>query len=262
MLRGRFICLVARLPSGLQDRWAGYPSLRYSLASGNRAYFGLQEGILPGAFPSCFGVMFLELPGANSHSRTFTVVGGSSSAVDAGPDDGTAGAEQPSFSTSANSIPIHQSALRSRGNIPTDAAPNADEIDLEDDVADGHAAAISTPTADKVQSLIDGIVAANPVAEAAPSSPVSSGPASFRDPIPSAPFDSPFSGYGRGGPHHGAWSDGGRSGPRQPWWQGYYDPKSNENPWYHLEERMGLPPRGSWLPSTTGSAERGQHGGG
>jgi hypothetical protein len=39
---------------------------------------------------------------------------------------------------------------------------------------------------------------------------------------------------------------GGRSS--KPWWEGYYDPQSNENPWERLEEKMGLKAQGSWLP--------------
>lgn len=33
-----------------------------------------------------------------------------------------------------------------------------------------------------------------------------------------------------------------------PWWEGYYDPKVNQNPWEALEKKMGLQPRGTWLP--------------
>ena len=44
-----------------------------------------------------------------------------------------------------------------------------------------------------------------------------------------------------------------RSG--QPWYDGYYDPMSNENPWERLEKAKGLDSKGSWLP-------RGSAGGG
>ena len=32
------------------------------------------------------------------------------------------------------------------------------------------------------------------------------------------------------------------------WWEGYYDPQSNENPWDKLEGKMGIGAKGSWLP--------------
>ena len=35
---------------------------------------------------------------------------------------------------------------------------------------------------------------------------------------------------------------------RGPWYEGYYDPSSNENPWARLEMAMDLPPKGTWIP--------------
>ncbi|KAH6684858.1 hypothetical protein F5X68DRAFT_276921 [Plectosphaerella plurivora] len=52
----------------------------------------------------------------------------------------------------------------------------------------------------------------------------------------------------RGGSHgqHGAGGDG------KPWYDGYYDNRSNENPWQYLEKAAGLEPHGSWaLKATT-----------
>ncbi|EFQ31160.1 hypothetical protein CGRA01v4_01869 [Colletotrichum graminicola] len=46
---------------------------------------------------------------------------------------------------------------------------------------------------------------------------------------------------------------GGRQGYQQqrsdgkPWWEGYYDHASNENPWERLEKKAGVQPRGAWL---------------
>ncbi|KAK1596602.1 uncharacterized protein LY79DRAFT_509325 [Colletotrichum navitas] len=46
---------------------------------------------------------------------------------------------------------------------------------------------------------------------------------------------------------------GGRQGSQQqrsdgkPWWEGYYDHASNENPWERLEKKAGVQPRGAWL---------------
>ena len=34
---------------------------------------------------------------------------------------------------------------------------------------------------------------------------------------------------------------------RPPWYEGYYDRSSNENPWERLEKEHGLQPRGSWV---------------
>ncbi|KYK55322.1 hypothetical protein DCS_07285 [Drechmeria coniospora] len=33
------------------------------------------------------------------------------------------------------------------------------------------------------------------------------------------------------------------------WYEGYYDPSSNENPWERLEKARGVHPRGTWLPA-------------
>ncbi|GKT56281.1 hypothetical protein ColTof4_09172 [Colletotrichum tofieldiae] len=32
-----------------------------------------------------------------------------------------------------------------------------------------------------------------------------------------------------------------------PWWEGYYDRASNENPWERLEKKAGVQPRGTWV---------------
>ncbi|OHF02414.1 hypothetical protein CORC01_02407 [Colletotrichum orchidophilum] len=33
----------------------------------------------------------------------------------------------------------------------------------------------------------------------------------------------------------------------KPWWEGYYDPASNENPWERLEKKAGVQSRGAWV---------------
>lgn len=52
-------------------------------------------------------------------------------------------------------------------------------------------------------------------------------------------------GRGRGshGPRRGNGGDDGK-----PWYENYYDPQSNQNPWERLEEQLDLSPKGSWLP--------------
>lgn len=52
--------------------------------------------------------------------------------------------------------------------------------------------------------------------------------------------------------HHSAGKD-----PEAPWWEGYYDPKVNQNPWEVLEKKMGLQPRGTWLSRSAKLAEPG-----
>lgn len=43
----------------------------------------------------------------------------------------------------------------------------------------------------------------------------------------------------------------GGEGSGAPWWEGYYDPSVNQNPWEALEKKMRLQPRGTWLPKDT-----------
>ncbi|KAH9907705.1 hypothetical protein F4778DRAFT_444306 [Xylariomycetidae sp. FL2044] len=57
---------------------------------------------------------------------------------------------------------------------------------------------------------------------------------------------------GRGGPANkgGAYGQtkmGNRVKQGNPWWEDYYDPSSNTNPWERLEQSQGLEPRGSWM---------------
>ncbi|KAH7143701.1 hypothetical protein EDB81DRAFT_502639 [Dactylonectria macrodidyma] len=42
--------------------------------------------------------------------------------------------------------------------------------------------------------------------------------------------------------------------PPGPWYDGYYDPSTNENPWERLEKARGLPALGPWLPRGGGAA--------
>ncbi|KAL1890608.1 hypothetical protein Sste5346_008124 [Sporothrix stenoceras] len=57
---------------------------------------------------------------------------------------------------------------------------------------------------------------------------------------------------GRGG--HGSHAHGGH---QRDWWTGYYDPTSNENPWARIEQKLGLPTRGSnWLERDHGRVQK------
>ncbi|KAH7159695.1 hypothetical protein B0J13DRAFT_110990 [Dactylonectria estremocensis] len=42
--------------------------------------------------------------------------------------------------------------------------------------------------------------------------------------------------------------------PSGPWYDGYYDPSTNENPWERLEKARGLSALGPWLPRGGGAA--------
>ncbi|KAK7457429.1 hypothetical protein CaCOL14_001550 [Colletotrichum acutatum] len=37
----------------------------------------------------------------------------------------------------------------------------------------------------------------------------------------------------------------------KPWWEGYYDPASNENPWEKLEKKAGVLSKGTWVARGT-----------
>ncbi|KAM4059177.1 hypothetical protein HRG_007959 [Hirsutella rhossiliensis] len=109
---------------------------------------------------------------------------------------------------------------------------NADEISLDDD--DDHN---------------DGAAPGATVPESGPSGGVmSSRPAGLPDrPPPGTGFTgSPFNRHQpqQGGQHqHGRHFD---DPSRGPWYEGYYDPDSNQNPWKKLEKARGLQTRGSW----------------
>lgn len=49
----------------------------------------------------------------------------------------------------------------------------------------------------------------------------------------------------RGGGYHPNRGRGHESGKE--WWEDYYDPSSNVNPWEQLEQTKGLGPRGRWM---------------
>ncbi|KAI9158605.1 hypothetical protein HJFPF1_06603 [Paramyrothecium foliicola] len=48
-------------------------------------------------------------------------------------------------------------------------------------------------------------------------------------------------------PAHNSSRFHGHAGGQAPWYDGYYDPSSNENPWRRLEDSLGLQSKGSWL---------------
>lgn len=62
--------------------------------------------------------------------------------------------------------------------------------------------------------------------------------------------------------HHRRPDEEGATGNKTPWWQGYYDPQTNQNPWEALEKKMGLAPRGTWLPRNHNNEKKPSAGGG
>ncbi|KEY64074.1 hypothetical protein S7711_07436 [Stachybotrys chartarum IBT 7711] len=58
---------------------------------------------------------------------------------------------------------------------------------------------------------------------------------------PAVGVDSANPSYGGGTAHH-------RGAKNDKWYEGYYDPSSNENPWQRLESSLKLQSKGSWLP--------------
>lgn len=68
--------------------------------------------------------------------------------------------------------------------------------------------------------------------------------------LPVKPTWGPYAGHGEGytqpgpdRPRHG----GGDKNSKEPWWNDYYDPAFNTNPWEQIEKAQGMEPRGTWL---------------
>ncbi|KAH6606736.1 hypothetical protein Trco_005889 [Trichoderma cornu-damae] len=128
--------------------------------------------------------------------------------------------------TGSNSTP-----LGVPGRKPDRAAANADEIDLDDDEGEG-------------EGDHDGI-AADPAGFAGNESAPSSAPALVRPPgLPERPVAGVgFIGSSRG---HRAGQGNQDGSQRTIWYEGYYDPSSNENPWRRLEGSKSLQSLGTW----------------
>ncbi|KAI1099719.1 hypothetical protein F4804DRAFT_73820 [Jackrogersella minutella] len=173
-------------------------------------------------------------------------------------------------SSSTSTIPLHRNNATKEVQTGSNATPlgvrsrNEDEIDLEDDdeanaangkirnLKDGNAddpesryldtsrpptTAISNSN-DVVQSRIDTIVGVpSDQTMGAQSSTLSGGgDPSYRG-----------SRGGRGGRGGYQANQGQRHESGKEWWEGYYDPSSNINPWAALDNAKGLEPKGSWM---------------
>ncbi|KAK5997248.1 hypothetical protein PT974_02602 [Cladobotryum mycophilum] len=131
-------------------------------------------------------------------------------------------------STGSNSTPLGTGAY------------NANEITLDDEVNNGDEPA---PEAEAEEAVA---VPATQEANAADSAPQEAPvrPAGLpARPAPGAGFMGPSRGH-QGG-HQGGHANA--SGSKRPWYEEYYDPSSNENPWQRLEVSLDLQPLGTWL---------------
>ncbi|UKZ63562.1 uncharacterized protein TrAtP1_004791 [Trichoderma atroviride] len=125
--------------------------------------------------------------------------------------------------TGSNSTPLGVPSSKS-----SQAAANADEIDLDDEGEDGE----GDHNDDDIAS---NTAAGVPESAATPAALVRPHGLPER-PVPGTGFIGSSGGHGH--------QDGSR---HDIWYDGYYDPKSNENPWRRLEGSKGLQPVGTWL---------------
>ncbi|KAK6208433.1 hypothetical protein LQW54_006778 [Pestalotiopsis sp. IQ-011] len=160
----------------------------------------------------------------NSSSDSFVTASSSSSGGDHG--------------KGANALPLGTRPPAQRPSQPPPQQQNANEISLHDDDDDHDpepqyidtsrpSAPLPAPGDAAVQATIDSIVG-------------STGAPGLRE----HQVGGTQGGYGghRGGPR----GDSRRGG--QPWYQDYYDPTANMNPWEKLEKQNGLEPLGNdWL---------------
>lgn len=140
-------------------------------------------------------------------------------------------------STGSNATPLGATKRGAGGAAsvhppPPTTTTNTDEISLDDDE----------------EADVAGDDAAVAAAAAVESTPIASlpRPAGLPErPAPGVGFVGmpPRRGHGELPEHT---RDGGPSSGKA-WYEDYYDPSSNENPWERLESSMGLSPRGSWL---------------
>ncbi|KAI1095286.1 hypothetical protein F5B19DRAFT_338845 [Rostrohypoxylon terebratum] len=182
---------------------------------------------------------------------------------------------------STSAIPLHQTGVIKEAKSGSNATPlgvrarNEDEIDLGEDgdqsgapQSEAHRGlnndssdqpgpqymdtsrpptAIVTDSTDDVQSKIDIITGApSHQWEAQSSSFSNDSGASYRDGYSRGHRGNRGRGQGRG---RGRGRGGGGQGhePGHKWWEGYYDPSTNTNPWESLEKAGNLEPVGNWM---------------
>ncbi|KAF4776692.1 hypothetical protein HER10_EVM0008104 [Colletotrichum scovillei] len=176
-------------------------------------------------------------------------------------------------------------------DIAAAPAANADEIALDDDDEDDGSAVVAAagdvdaeegganlysdptvaPALAHAQSLIDELANQGAAVEDGISAPQAQSTASSL-PTSSALPQRPDASWGkkmgtapttmptreRPEQHQHQHQRGGRGGYQQqqrndgkPWWEGYYDPASNENPWERLEKKAGVLSKGTWVARGT-----------
>ncbi|KAF7531044.1 hypothetical protein G7054_g9252 [Neopestalotiopsis clavispora] len=164
------------------------------------------------------------------NSNTDSFVGGPSSPVDHG--------------KGANAMPLGIRSAQPQRSQPPPSAPqslpkhNDNEISLEDDDEDPEPQYLDTsrPAASVETAPTPGDAAIQATIDSIVGSTEASGP--------EAPQ---VVGQGdRRGPRHAGGDR--RRGGGQPWWEDYYDPTANMNPWEKLEKQNGLEPlNNDWL---------------
>jgi hypothetical protein len=128
--------------------------------------------------------------------------------------------------TGSNMTPLGSAARREDGALP---ATGADAIEP----------ATSTPGLSASNQSSQDTMTGNTSTLPAPSASLPARP------MPTAgPMRSPASGAPEQRHHDRSVNDN--------WYEGYYDPSSNENPWERLEKSLGLPSKGTWLTRSAG----------
>ncbi|CAJ2511452.1 Uu.00g070770.m01.CDS01 [Anthostomella pinea] len=184
------------------------------------------------------------------------------------------GADAVVVSSATSTLPLHPQEATSGSNMTPLGVrnPNNDEIDLgldeqrpesaaDDGPADGEgqdpngddpepqyldtsrpSAPIATDIENEVQSKIDSILGFTPTQEYSSLSSL-------------LPTRGGIGGRGGRGGHRANRGQDREQGKK--WWEDYYDPNFNVNPWEHLERTKGLESRGSWMSWEESKATKG-----
>lgn len=132
---------------------------------------------------------------------------------------------QPPSSSGSNSLPL---GTRKPPTLPVANALNSNEIDLEDDEND-------VVPGDSEKN--------NTVASHSTQVPLLPSPSAAAG-LPARPADP--QGHQTSGAHGAPREHGSSRDDGKPWFDGYYDHGSNQNPWRKLEEWKKLKPRDDW----------------
>ncbi|KAI1382806.1 uncharacterized protein F4822DRAFT_97572 [Hypoxylon trugodes] len=163
-------------------------------------------------------------------------------------------------STSTSTIPLHHNGAVQEVSSGSNATPlgvrtrNPDEVDLGDDEDEtdfsNNVSRSSPKNADDPEPQYLDTSRPPTVATDDPNDDIQS----KIDTILGEPSIRTFPMFGTG---DGSRSRGGHTGNQvhrshghgsgDKWWEDYYDPSSNVNPWDRLEQSKGLEPRGSWM---------------